>query len=112
MNTPARFEYRGDPALEERLTRALRRVVDPEMALDVVELGLIYSLQAGAEGAHVRVTMTSAACPVADFIVDEIGHELRAELGDAAPVDVDLVWDPPWNPERMSPAARATMGWE
>ena len=106
-----RFEFSGDPELRDRLTRALHRVIDPEMALDVVELGLVYSVQAGPEGAHVRVTMTSAACPVAEFIVDEIGHELRAELGDTAPVDVDLVWDPPWTPERMSESARATMGW-
>jgi metal-sulfur cluster biosynthetic enzyme len=106
-----RFEYTGDPILEERLTRALHRVIDPEMALDVVELGLVYSVRAGPEGAHVRVTMTSAACPVSEFIVDEIAHELRAELGESAPVDVDLVWDPPWTPERMSESARAAMGW-
>lgn len=111
MSMDERFEYSGDPALRERVTQALHRVIDPEMALDVVELGLVYSIQAGAEGAHVRVTMTSAACPVAEFIVDEIGHELRAELGESAPVDVDLVWDPPWSPERMSERARATMGW-
>jgi len=106
-----RFEYTGDPILEERLARALHRVIDPEMALDVVELGLVYSVQAGPEGAHVRVTMTSAACPVSEFIIDEIAHELRAELGESAPVDVDLVWDPPWTPERMSESARAAMGW-
>ena len=111
MTMTGRFEFSGDPGLRERLTRALHRVVDPEMALDVVELGLVYSVEAGPQGAHVRVTMTSAACPVAEMIVDDIGRELRAELGDDGPVDVDLVWDPPWTPERMSASARATMGW-
>ena len=106
------FEFSGDPGLRDRLTRALHRVVDPEMALDVVELGLVYSVQAVPQDARVRVTMTSAACPVTEFIVDEIGREMRAELGEGARVEVEVVWDPPWTPNRMSESARTAMGWE
>jgi metal-sulfur cluster biosynthetic enzyme len=107
-----RFEYTGDPALRERVVQALHRVIDPEMALDVVELGLVYSVHATAAAARVRVTMTSAACPVSELIVDDIGEVLRAELGSGADVQVELVWDPPWGPERMSLRARSAMGWD
>lgn len=108
----ARFEYAGNPALEPRIVAALKRVIDPEMALDVVELGLVYGVEVGEKEARARITMTSAACPVTEFIVDEVAHELRAELGEGVMVHVKLVWDPPWTPERMSTRARATMGWE
>ena len=107
-----RFEFEGDEALRERVTRTLHRVIDPEMALDVVELGLVYGVRAEASRIAVRITMTSAACPVAEFIVDEIGFELKHEFGEGVEIGVDLVWDPPWTPERMSPAARSAMAWD
>jgi metal-sulfur cluster biosynthetic enzyme len=107
----SRFEFVGDPALEGALTRALKRVIDPEMALDVVELGLVYRVEAGLQATRVRLTMTSAACPVAEHIVEEVGHELRAARP-GVPVDVELVWDPPWTPELMSAPARSAMGWD
>ena len=112
MSQERRFDYAGDPALEPRIVEALKRVIDPEMALDVVELGLVYTVEVGEKEARATITMTSAACPVTEFIVDEVAHELRAELGEGAMVHVKLVWDPPWSPERMSARARATMGWE
>lgn len=112
MTAPPRFEYAGDPSLEAPLTRALKGVVDPEMALDVVELGLVYRLEASPTLARARITMTSAACPVTEYIVEEVGHALRAALGEGASVAVELTWDPPWTPERMSAGARSAMGWD
>ena len=111
MSAQDRFEFSGDPLLQPRLAAALKRVIDPEMALDVVELGLVYRLDATNEVTRVRVTMTSAACPVAEHIVEEVGHELRSARP-GVPVDVQLVWEPPWTPERMSAPARTAMGWE
>ena len=111
MSATDRFDYEGDPALASELTAALKRVIDPEMALDVVELGLIQRVEAAADATRVRLTMTSAACPVAEHIVEDVGHELRAARP-GVPVDVELVWDPPWTPERMSASARSAMGWE
>ena len=111
MSAPDRFEYVGDPAVEARLTKSLKGVIDPEMALDVVELGLVYRLEAGERATRVRLTMTSAACPVAEHIVEEVGHALR-EARPGVPVDVELVWDPPWTPDRMSDSARSAMGWD
>ena len=111
MSTAERFAYAGDPALAPGLAAALKRVIDPEMALDVVELGLVYRVEAAANATRVRITMTSAACPVAEYIVEEVGHEVRAARPQL-PVDVELVWDPPWTPERMSASARSAMGWD
>ena len=106
------FPYAGDAVLGPLIARALHRVIDPEMALDVVELGLVYGVEADGAAVTVRITMTSAACPVSEFIVDEVAREIRHELGEATDVRVDLVWDPPWGPERLSDRARATLDWD
>jgi metal-sulfur cluster biosynthetic enzyme len=106
------FPYSGDPSLEPAIEAALESVIDPEMALDIVALGLIYGVDATRDRVSVRMTMTSAACPVAELIVDDIEHALHAALGAGVAVAVEMCWDPPWSPERMSIAARAAMGWE
>lgn len=112
MDEAAPFAYEGDPALLGAVTNALRSVVDPEMALDIVNLGLVYGVTVAGATAKVRLTMTSAACPVAELIADEAGSALSRALGEGVEVEVDLCWDPPWGPERMSPSARAAMAWD
>ena len=107
-----RFEYAGDPALRERIEAALHRVVDPELALDIVDLGLVYAVRAEGSAVDVRATMTSAACPVGELILEDIDTELRRELGEGVEVRVELVWEPPWSPERMSERARNLMEWD
>lgn len=106
------FPFSGDACLRERVAAALHRVIDPEMALDIVALGLVYGVRVEAREAHVDITMTSAACPVTELIVEETTEEMQRALGDGYRVFVNVVWDPPWEPERMSAAARAAMGWE
>jgi metal-sulfur cluster biosynthetic enzyme len=106
------FDYSGPPELAPAITAALRRVVDPEMALNIVDLGLVYGVELRRGDAHVRITMTSAACPVAEMIIDDVVDELAGVLGEGAKVDCALVWEPPWAPERMSPRARSAMGWD
>jgi metal-sulfur cluster biosynthetic enzyme len=106
------FPYSGDAALGPVITQALHRVIDPEMSLDILELGLVYGVEAREGRVDVRLTMTSAACPVAELIVDEVEHELRQALGAATQVNVEVCWDPPWSPERMSERARAAMDWD
>ena len=107
-----RFDYAGEAALRPVVEKALHRVVDPEMSLDIVELGLVYGVALQPGRADVRITMTSAACPVAEMIVEDVERELGAALGRDTAVSVDLVWNPPWGPERMSERARAAMGWD
>jgi len=106
------FDYSGPPGLAPAIAAALRRVVDPEMALNIVDLGLVYGVELQGRDAHVRITMTSAACPVAEMIIDDVVDELSGVLGEGAKVDCELVWEPPWAPERMSPRARSAMGWD
>jgi metal-sulfur cluster biosynthetic enzyme len=97
-------------ALEARAIDALRGVIDPEIGLDVVELGLVYRVDVDRRDVRVRLTMTTPACPLGEVIVRDAEDQLRALAGVGA-VDVELVWDPPWSPERMSPAARKLLGW-
>jgi metal-sulfur cluster biosynthetic enzyme len=105
------FPYDGDPALRPAIEAALERVIDPEMALDIVALGLVYGVAVSDGRVNVRLTMTSAACPVGELIVEDVERELRAAVPDAEPA-VELVWEPPWSPERMTASARAAMGWD
>jgi metal-sulfur cluster biosynthetic enzyme len=106
-----RYDYTGDPAMAQRVRLALDKVVDPEMAIGVVALGLLYSVDARPGRVAIRMTMTSAACPVADVIVDDIRRTLKRALGERTAVEVDVAWEPPWTPERMSDRARDALGY-
>jgi len=105
------FPYAGPPGLKTAIEAALRRVIDPEIALTIVDAGLVYGVEVDARQARVLVTMTSAACPVVDVIVDDIWHELSRVLPATLAIDIELVWEPPWMPARMSARAKAIMGW-
>jgi metal-sulfur cluster biosynthetic enzyme len=108
---PSPFPYAGPPGLQDAVVRALQQVVDPEVALSVVDLGLIYGVAIDdACNARVTMTMTSAACPVADLIVDDLVATLERVLPADATVDVDVVWEPVWSPAMMSDRARRFMG--
>lgn len=99
-----------DPDLAPALD-ALREVIDPELGLNVVDLGLVYGVEVQASRVHVRLTMTTAACPLGEQIVEEAKARLGALPG-VSDVQVELVWDPPWTPERMSQAAKRALGWQ
>jgi metal-sulfur cluster biosynthetic enzyme len=97
---------------EGEVLDVLQRVVDPEAGVNIVDLGLIVALRIRPGSIGVRLTMTSAACPMAGMIVDDVHAELEAAFGPSTDVEVQLVWDPPWTPQRMSEAAREALGWE
>jgi metal-sulfur cluster biosynthetic enzyme len=97
---------------EEALLDALRSVDDPEAGMNIVELGLVYGAEAAAPNATVRMTMTSAACPLGDYLTDAVRDTLRARFPELTQIEVELVWDPPWTPERMSEEARNFFGWK
>jgi metal-sulfur cluster biosynthetic enzyme len=107
MNAP--FPYEGPPELRQPIADALTRVVDPEVALSIVDMGLIHGVSVSAEQAHVRMTMTSAACPVADLILEEAETELDRVLPPTLSIHVELCWEPPWTPERMSERGKRFM---
>ncbi len=99
-----------EASLEERVVAALRTVLDPEIPVNIYDLGLIYGLDVGADGTvDVRMTLTAPACPVAGIMPGLVESAVRKVDGVNA-VSVDLVWDPPWDKGRMSEAARLQLG--
>lgn len=96
----------------ELLRQALRRVVDPEVGMNIVDLGLVYDIRRDAQGVSVDITMTSPACPMGEGILAEAEYELQAVLPANVAVAVNLVWEPPWTAARMSDRAREILGWE
>ena len=97
-------------SLEERVIAALRTVYDPEIPVDVYELGLIYDLKVDPSGAvAIRMTLTSPMCPVAEALPGEVRSKVRAIPG-VTSAAVDLVWEPPWDKSRMSEEARLALG--
>lgn len=96
---------------EEAVREALRQVMDPEIGINIVDLGLIYGLDVAADRIAVTMTLTSPTCPMGDLLLDEV----EAALGRLAPqakIELEVVWEPPWSAEKMSDAAREQMGWE
>ena len=108
---PLPFPYTGPPELCRPVLAALTRVVDPEVALSIVDVGLIYGVTITPDTARIRLTMTSAACPVADLIIEEVEQELDRVLPATCRIEVELCWDPPWKPRMMSERARRLMAW-
>ena len=99
-----------DPALMAPVLGALKTVRDPEIPMDLVELGLIYELIVKKGGVvYVEMTLTTPACPVAASMPGEVETAIRGVPG-VTDVRVNLVWTPPWGPERMSEEARLELG--
>jgi metal-sulfur cluster biosynthetic enzyme len=94
----------------EEIIDALRVVEDPELGMDIVELGLLYDVEV-ADGGKVKViyTLTSIGCPVGPMIEQEISETVAAMDG-VSEVESDLTWDPPWSPEKMSDDAKFVLG--
>jgi len=100
----------ADAGIEEQIVAALRTVFDPEIPVNVYDLGLIYAIEVGADGAvEIRMTLTAPACPVAGMMPGLVESAVRQVDGVTA-VKVDLVWDPPWSKGRMSDEARLQLG--
>ncbi|MGZ8260952.1 MAG: metal-sulfur cluster assembly factor [Caldimonas sp.] len=95
----------------DALREALRAIDDPEAGMNIVDLGLVYGVEAGADGVVVDLTMTSAACPMAEMIVDQVKDAIAAAVPAETPVEVRLVWDPPWTPDKMTGIAKEHFGW-
>ena len=94
---------------KEEVVDALRAVEDPELGMDIVELGLLYDVE--VEGPKVKVihTLTSMGCPVGPMIQENIDQIARS-MPEVEDVEVELTWDPPWSPEKMSDDAKFILG--
>jgi len=100
----------SDPALAERVLAAMRTVHDPEIPVNIVELGLIYELIANKDGiVYIEMTLTTPACPVAGALPGQV-RDAVAEVEGVNDVRVKLVWSPPWDKDRMSEEAKLELG--
>ena len=97
-------------AIHERVVEQLRTIFDPEIPVNIYELGLIYEVTVGEGGAtSIRMTLTSPMCPVAETLPPEVETKAR-EVAGVSSVQLDLVWDPPWDQGMMSEAAKLELG--
>jgi len=96
--------------IEQGVVEALRQVYDPEIPVNIHELGLIYGVEVSPAGAvAVRMTLTAAGCPAAQSLPEEVERRARAVPG-VTDVRVEVTFDPPWDQSRMSEAARLQLG--
>jgi len=109
VNTPSVQDDSSLP-LKDRVINALKTVYDPEIPVDIYELGLIYLLDVSDDGeVNIQMTLTSPACPVAGSLPGEVQKKVESVPG-VKSAKVDLVWEPPWSQERMTEAARLELG--
>lgn len=90
---------------KDEILEELKVVSDPEIGLDIVNLGLIYEIQIEGDRVYVKMTMTAPTCPVTPWILAE-AQKVVENIPGVEAADIELVWDPPWNPDMMSDEAR------
>ncbi|HTS74646.1 MAG TPA: SUF system Fe-S cluster assembly protein [Bryobacteraceae bacterium] len=98
--------------LETKVVEALKTVYDPEIPVNIYDLGLIYSSSVDAEGrARIAMTLTAPSCPVAGILPGQVEQKIR-EISGITDVDLELVWEPPWDRSKMSDAAKLALGFD
>ncbi len=95
--------------LEKKVRKVLRTVVDPELHINIVDLGLVYDVREEVGEVEVEMTLTSPGCPLAGVIDEEIKRVVKKIAG-VKKVTLELIWDPPWTSEMMSDEAKAELG--
>jgi metal-sulfur cluster biosynthetic enzyme len=94
---------------EDAARTALRQVKDPELDMNIIDLGLVYDVEVDGGDVRVKMTLTSPGCPAGPMITNDVYKNVRALAG-VTDVDVEIVWEPYWTPERIEPKIRAMMG--
>lgn len=96
---------------ETAVREALMHVVDPELHMNIVDLGLVYKIEVNGGSAHVEMTLTSPGCPFGPYLIHQVNEAARNVDGiDEA--QVDIVWEPPWGPDKMTEEARLELGFD
>jgi len=104
------MESINETIIEAQVIEALRSCFDPEIPVNIYELGLVYDVKVGAEGTvTIQMTLTSPHCPAVQSLPAEIEGKVKTVTG-VTDVKIDLVWDPPWDPSKMSETARLQLG--
>ena len=94
----------------DEVFEALRRVEDPELGMDIVELGLLYDVEVAGSNVKVVHSLTSMGCPAGPMIQEDIHNVMTSAFPELENVEIELTWDPPWTPERMSDDAKFILG--
>ncbi len=95
---------------QEQVLEKLKECYDPEIPLNIVDLGLVYGIDIVEDRVKVTMTLTSPGCPLHAFIADSVKKRIEQTEG-VRQAEVEVVWQPAWTPERMSPEARSKLGW-
>ena len=97
--------------LADDILDVLATVIDPELGMNIVDLGLVYDVDIQDNEVSISMTMTTAACPVASHLVDQANIVIRNQFPTVQTLDIQLVWEPTWNPLMMSWKASESLGW-
>jgi metal-sulfur cluster biosynthetic enzyme len=101
----------GDRNLAQRVWQALGTVLDPELGINIVDLGLVYRVELAEDAVRVTMTATSRACPLGPHLLESARAAILQQVPEVRNVAVELVWEPEWTPDRASPGARMLLGW-
>ena len=96
----------GVMASEPDIRAALKHVIDPEIGINIVDLGLVYRIEIEGSRVLVTMTMTSPACPLADYLKTLVTEAIQEHVPDVTTIEIAIEWEPPWDPEMMSDEAR------
>jgi len=95
---------------EEDVINALKEVYDPELPFNVVDLGLVYGVEVNGRRVRVKMTLTTIGCPLSVYLIDMVEEVIKQRIPEVEDVEVELVFDPPWTPDRMAPEVRRLLG--
>lgn len=101
-------EYTGK---EAEVRDALANVVDPELHMNIIDLGLVYKIEVDGGSAHVEMTLTSPGCPFGPYLIHQV-NEAASSVEGIQEAQVDIVWEPAWGPDKMSEEARLELGFD
>lgn len=97
---------------EAEVPRALHQVIDPEVGVNIADLGLVYSTESADSCVKIVMKMTTPACPMHSYLTEQVRVVIQSQIEDVEKVDVALVWDPPWSPQMISQPGRRQLGWQ
>ncbi|MFQ5837808.1 MAG: metal-sulfur cluster assembly factor [Thermoplasmata archaeon] len=95
---------------EEEVMAVLKKCYDPEIPINIVDLGLVYDVDLKGDTVHVKMTLTAPGCPMHTTISEDVKRKLLSVDG-VKEAEVEIVWEPPWTPEKMSETAKTMLGW-
>lgn len=103
-------DNKQNPSLDKQIEDAIRTIYDPEIPVNIFELGLVYEIDIDDHNkVKISMTLTSPHCPAAESLPGEVEYKVQ-QISGVSDVEVDIVWDPPWTPDMMSEAAKLQLG--